>query len=472
MKKVLRVIIAIAMIVACVFSLLSCWAGVQEILNIKEYKESDAQMARDGVEEAREGMAQLTENLTTYTEGVGTYEAGQVTLAEGYVTYYEGQQTLADGKQQIADNTQAYNEGKAKLESLESLVSMVETYATFREENNLEAIPGFDSFQAFFAGVITPLGASLGLEIPEDCTDVPQYLLDMVADGKAQLKVYEDGLQQIADGEVALAEGAAQLADGEQQLADGNAQLLVFEDGQETLRDGMYQLMEGETETVHYNSGEQQQPSLGETVAEIIGVDPESEDFLYTDETYRGKRLVDFDACEIVCQNALDYLDVQTADIENEFYFKRFPVIIAMALGSIFGIIGALILFFSVFGSGKKTGKVWLFLAAIASVAGAVYAWIACNDLVFLTRDDAGVYQSTQPFAEQIKMVTILAVVAVIAWITAKIASKNAKKKITEKSSKKAAKSAPAAVKSAEEIYAQAAANASKDAATADTYKE
>ena len=48
--------------------------------------------------------------------------------------------------------------------------------------------------------------AKQGLNIPADVTDLPAYVQQMVADGKAQLKQYEDGLVQLAEAEKAIAD--------------------------------------------------------------------------------------------------------------------------------------------------------------------------------------------------------------------------------------------------------------------------
>ena len=61
----------------------------------------------------------------------------------------------------------------------------------------------------------------------------------MVADGKAQLKQYEDGLVQLAEAEKAIAAGEAQLKDAEKQLAQGEVDLAA---GGNKLADGKKQL--------------------------------------------------------------------------------------------------------------------------------------------------------------------------------------------------------------------------------------
>ena len=90
------------------------------------------------------------------------------------------------------------------------------------------------------------------MDIPEDVTDFPAYIQQMVADGKAQLKQYEDGLaaleagkKQVAEGEAKLKEAEAQLAAGEKELAAGEAKLKAAE---KELAAGKNKLAAGEKE--------------------------------------------------------------------------------------------------------------------------------------------------------------------------------------------------------------------------------
>ena len=109
MKKFLRFVLSLCLIAACIFGLLSAYAGVQDVLNIKAYKEDDLARAQDGLEQARDGIAQLKENeqtyldgVDTYTEGLAAYADGQARLADGAVQLQDGEAQLAAGSQQIA----------------------------------------------------------------------------------------------------------------------------------------------------------------------------------------------------------------------------------------------------------------------------------------------------------------------------------------------------------------------------------
>ena len=243
MKRVLLMVFSIILILACIFGLFACVAGVRDVLNIQEYKTADAAFARENLKTAQAGIAQLSENEQTYLTGVGTYTdglsqytkgksdyaagqatlaAGEKTLAEGYAAYEAGKKALAEGQAKIDANTQAYNEGKEKLAKIEPLLPYLNQYVQFRD-GTIAKLPGFDSAQVWFVSIVRPLGARLGLNIPADVTDFPAYINQMVADGKAQLKEYEDGLVQIEEGKKQLAAAEKELAAGEAKLAAGRA---------------------------------------------------------------------------------------------------------------------------------------------------------------------------------------------------------------------------------------------------------
>ena len=230
MKRVLLMVFSIILILACIFGLFACVAGVRDVLNINDYKKADAAFARENLETARAGIAQLKENEETYLTGVGTYTdglsqytkglsdyaagkatlaAGEKTLAEGYAAYEAGKKKLAEGQAIIDANTQAYNEGKEKLAKIEPLLPYLNQYVQFRD-GTIAKLPGFDSAQAWFVSVVRPIASKMGLNIPADVTDFPAYINQMVADGKAQLKAYEDGLAELEAGKKQLAEAEKQ----------------------------------------------------------------------------------------------------------------------------------------------------------------------------------------------------------------------------------------------------------------------
>lgn len=513
MKRVLLMVFSIILILACIFGLFACVAGVRDVLNINDYKHADAAYARENLETARAGIAQLKENEETYLTGVGTYTdglsqyskglndyaagqatlaAGEKTLAEGYAAYEAGKKKLAEGQAQIDANTQAYNEGKEKLAKIEPLLPYLNQYVQFRD-GTIAKLPGFDSAQAWFVSVVRPIASKMGLNIPADVTDFPAYVNQMVADGKAQLKQYEDGLaeleagkKQLAEAEKQLAAGEAKLAAGRQdlaaganklavakgQLADGKAQLSVFEQGELTLADGARALFEGMQPCFSFYGGEQTVKSLPEYLAIEFGLEIPDNLIVKEDgrahvneEAYEefgeyvisnmykvdengavveknGYPMLDLDKCETLCDKAEQYLQDQEADIKSEVYV-RIGMYVALAVAAVLGIIAGIFGIVAAVNGSKRTGKTLSLIAAIMAVAVLVTGLVTkFHDYVYTIRvDSAGNYVSetaakldfvpVQEYTGSLHLtaICVLAGAAILGVIFAFIASKAAKDK-------------------------------------------
>ena len=441
MKRVLLMVCSICLVLACVFGLFACVACVQDIQNVKEYKTSDTNTARKGIATARDGIQQLKENqqayldgadtfsdgLAAYNEGAAKLAAGEKAYAEGKKAYEEGKKAYEEGKQKIADNTQAYNEGKAMLEKIEPLMPYLDQYIQFRD-GSLAKLPGFDSAQLWLGGVVRTLAKSLGHEIPEDVTDCPAYMQQMVAEGKAKRKEYEDGLKQLqeaekmlADAEKQLAEGKAQLdkgrndlAAGGAQLAEGDAQLNVFEQGEVALAEGAYALFHGMVPCYHWYSGEETIMSLPEYMAKELNVaipdnliikntatGENAPAYVLNEEAYaklcddvvaqmylvdengekvvapgrEGFTLLDLDKCSVLFDKAEQYIVDQEADITKEAT-GRIVVCGLAAVACILGIVAGIIgLVGGISGNGKTgfgCGLAPATLAVPANVLGLI----------------------------------------------------------------------------------------------------
>lgn len=513
MKRVLLMVFSIILILACIFGLFACVAGVRDVLNIQEYKTADAAFARENLKTAQAGIAQLSENEQTYLTGVGTYTdglsqytkgksdyaagqatlaAGEKTLAEGYAAYEAGKKALAEGQAKIDANTQAYNEGKEKLAKIEPLLPYLNQYVQFRD-GTIAKLPGFDSAQVWFVSIVRPLGARLGLNIPADVTDFPAYINQMVADGKAQLKEYEDGLAQIEEGkkqlaaaekELAageaklaagrrdLAAGAAKLTAAEGQLADGKAQLSVFEQGEITLADGARALFEGMQPCFSYYGGEETVKSLPEYLAEDFGLEipdnlivKENGKAHVDEEVYEefgeyvianmykvdengqpvvknGFPMLDLDKCKRLTELAEQYLVDQEADIKSEV-FVRVGMYVALAVAAILGIIAGIFGIVAAVSGSKRTGKTLGLISAILAVAVLVTGLVTkFHDYVYTIRvDSAGNYVGetaakldfapVQEYSGSLHLtaICVLAGAAILGVIFAFIASKAAKDK-------------------------------------------
>lgn len=493
MKRVLLMVCSICLVLACVFGLFACVACVQDIQNVKEYKTSDTNTAMEGIEFAREnGIKPLKENqqayldgADTFSDGLAAYNEGAAKLAAGEKAYAEGLKAYEEGKKKIAENTQAYNEGKAMLEKIEPLMPYLDQYIQFRD-GSLAKLPGFDSAQLWFMSVVRPLAKNLGLEIPEDVTDFPAYMQQMVAEGKAKLKEYEDGLKQLeeaekmlADAEKQLDKGRKDLAAGGAQLAEGDAQLNVFEQGEVTLAEGIYTLFHGMVPCYHWYSGEETIMSLPEYMAKELNVaipdnliikntatGENAPAYVLNEEAYaklcddvvaqmylvdengekvvapgrEGFTLLDLDKCSVLFDKAEQYIVDQEADITKEAT-GRIVVCGLAAVACILGIVAGIIgLVGGISGNGKTgfgCGLVSAILAVAANVVGLITGYTnyiyptrvnAAGDFVIEFADmDHYVYSGSL----QLKAVIILAVVAVVFVIVAAIARKASKDSVS-----------------------------------------
>lgn len=485
MKRVLLMVCSICLVLACLFGLFACVAGMKDALNIQEYKQEDADHAREGIAAARDGIKQLQENEDVYLNGVGTYEAGLIQLSSGksalnagYKEYYAGKKALEEGKKayaegvkaleagkkeyeagkkKIAENTQAYNEGKEKLAKIEPLMPYLNQYVQFRD-GTIAKLPGFNSAQAWFVKTVRPIAAKLGITIPDDVTDFPAFMNKMVADGKAQLKEYEDGVaklaeaektiaagekklaaaekeiaageKKLADAEKQLAAGEKKLAAGKNELANGDKKLKVYEGGQEQLAAGMQQLLD-EMVPCTTRSGKQTVPGLKELLGDDFSI------WVLNDKgevkVERGCQFVDLDNCTKLCDEAEHYLELQEADIKSELY-PRIAMNIMMALAAIIGIVSGIVAIVGAVTGSKKTGFIGGIITAVLAVAANIVGIVVgYTDFVYQTRELVdGVKEYTYSGDLQLYALIVLAVVAVIFTIVAGIARNAAKKAETE----------------------------------------
>ena len=448
----------------------------------------------------RGGVDALRENMNAYLEGVPEYEAGliqledgklqlaagQLELNKGYADYANGQQQLAAGKQQldageaeyaaglkeynegvalIEANTERYNEGKAQLAQIEPLMPYVDAYVNFRN-GVVDSLPGFGqtmfhNAQAWFAQIVMPLAANLGLSLPSDVTDLPAAVQQMVADGKAQLKEYEDGLAKLeagkkqleagraqldaghaeynngvaqlndgaaklAAGEQQLADGKAQLADGEKQLAEGKSQLDLFESSEDALVEGamllieQYSYRDADVGAVAWNATETKGKEVCPSIAKMLSEEKyfgskfdinNPEDVLWQkDENgnfiiVNDHKLIDLDAVEKVADAGKDYISVRHTNAVKAEVLSRFVTYGLLALASVFGILAGLFGLLSALSVSKgKLGaaKVCGWIAAIAAIAGTIWGIIKgafSGYAFFVITDPAPYVKGTDPSA-------------------------------------------------------------------------
>lgn len=466
MKRVLLMVCSICLVLACLFGLFACVGGMKDILNIKDYKEADAELAKEGIATARDGLAQLMENSDVYLEGVDTYQAGLAAyydgkkqLAAGEAQLAAGRQELAAGQKMIDDNTAAYNEGKELIGKLESFMPLINGIANSAQQvrdfnagipligatadqalGNLRAsVMNLLANSAAVSAISDLVGMDVGSVLASNPTDttICGNVVAMYNDGLAQLKQYEDGLvaleegkKQLADGEKELAAGKKQLADGAAQLADGDKQLKQYEDGQAMLADGMAQLMD-QMVPCYTRSGEQTVPGLVELLGDDFSLWVKNDDGSIKEE--RGCRFVDLAACAKVCDEAEHYLELQQADIEGEVY-PRIAICALMGIASIIGIISGIVGLVSAITGSKKTGKTGgIITFALALIGNIVGIFTGYTDYVYQTRTEVeGIQEYAYSGDTQFYALIVLAVVSLLFVLAASAAKKAAVKKEAE----------------------------------------
>ena len=348
MKRQFLSFMSILLILVCIFSMVAAGLGVKDCLDIKAYKEADAEAAQV-VGELEDAIMLLKENEQAYADGLVKYR-------QGLKDYAAGKAQLSDGQRQIDENTQAYNEGKETLASIEPILPYVEQYMRFRD-GTIAKLPDFDTVQAWFAAVVRPLGAKMGLTLPDDVTDLPAYIQSMVVEGKAKLKEYEDGL-------AALQSGKAQLADGAAQLSDGRAKLDEFEDGMTQVNG--YTMLCFKNKDICRHSGELAvagpEKRLGSDFSWIKTDENGNEILMLNGEPY-----LDLDKCLIVCQSFRDSVAEHGADVAHELYMRLglyAGLAVFCILGMIAGILGL-----------RGKGAVMGLITAVGAVAANVFGY-------------------------------------------------------------------------------------------------
>ena len=482
MKKVLLTIISVCLIAASIFGLFAGVSSFSDIMNVKEYKEKDAEEGLESIDTLDAGLDQLQENEGTYLAGVDTYTAGLVsysegksTLSAGYAAYYAGKKQLeegkaayAAGKKQIEDNTAAYNEGKATLDQ----------YVKFRN-GTISNLAGFATAQAWFVSVVRPIAANLGLNIPDNVTDLPAYVQQMVADGKAQLKQYEDGLAQLAEAEKTIAAGEAQLKDAEKQLAqgevdlaaggnklaDGKKQLNTFEDGCAQVAAGCELLMSQPAYMNDEGNGDKKMcPSVADILKERYGDNFSIWELDDNGEirVVNGCQYLNLENCRAVGQAGRDYISVyQTAAVTKEV-MSRLGVVAAMLIASVLGLIAGLFGILSVIRISKGkivTASVCGIISAVIAAAGNVIGMLTgYTGYTFACRYGEAPDPVTYEFTghTQFVAIVILAIVAILFAIIACVVSGAYKRSQKAVADQAAAAAAPVAAPVAEPVAAPA----------------
>ncbi|MDO5015322.1 MAG: hypothetical protein Q4E28_05155 [Clostridia bacterium] len=270
--------------------------GMKEYTEGKKELEDGKKQLAAGRKELAQGGRELSQGAKDLRAGQAEYDAGKRQLEEGARQIAAGKKELAEGKKQLAEGKKQLAEHKQEYEEGKQMIADSAKAFEFIEKNKDKQ--WFINMMSTDA-MIKILNREMDLDIPLGTKNVPAYLLKMRDDGIAQLKEYEDGLVQVAegekqiaagekelaagkaeyaaglaalkagkkeldqgyadyaagqkqyaagkkelaDGEIQVADGEKQLADGEKQLADGKKQLAEFETGVAQIKDGLKEIL-------------------------------------------------------------------------------------------------------------------------------------------------------------------------------------------------------------------------------------
>ena len=343
----------------------------------------------------------------------------------------------------------------------------VNQYVEFRD-GTIANLAGFSNAQAWFVSVVRPIAAKQGLNIPADVTDLPAYVQQMVADGKAQLKQYEDGLVQLAEAEKAIAAGEAQLRDAEKQLAqgendlaaggnqlaDGKKQLNTFEDGCAQVAAGCELLMTQPAYMNNEGKGDKVMcPSVADILKERCGDNFSIWELDDNGEVrvVNGCQYLNLENCRAVAQAGKDYIEVYQTGAVTKEVMGRIGVVATMILASVLGLIAGLFGILSVIRISKGkivTASVCGIISAVIAVAGNIIGMLTgYTGYTFACRYGKAPDPVTYEFTghTQFVAIVILAIVAILFAIIACVVSGAYKRSQKAVADQAAAAAAPVA---------------------------
>ncbi|NLL62860.1 MAG: hypothetical protein GX241_01245 [Ruminococcaceae bacterium] len=431
---VLRRIFSLFLVLLAIISVAAAGIGLDQDFKVKAFLEEtdveqakkDLTMLKDGIQELKDneetyfaGIQEYTAGLAEFTDGQKQVAAGEIELAEGGKQLKAGQaeydyyvKLLADGKKKIEEGEKLLADGKAELAAGEAeLESHRQEYNEGKQmiEDSKEAFELIEKYKdkQWFVGMMSTdvminiLNREMGLDIPKGTKNVPAYLIKMRDDGIAQLKEFEDGERQVAEGKKMIADGEAelaagkkeynegvaalaagkqeldagyaeyaagekliadgkkQLAEGEIQLTEGKSQLDMFSDGVRQVRDGLMEVLA--LETVYTRSGVLKVKSplykYPDAKEKLTKLDENGNPVKLHDDTDH----IDLDLAAKISIASFEYLEDAGADAESELINRILLhglLAIAGILTLIAGVIGffgrgaGLTIFIAIFGFG------------------------------------------------------------------------------------------------------------------------
>jgi|GEM_PF-6263126 len=392
---------------------------VEEV--IAKLKDADDQYYK-GVSAVYTGQTELDRGREVVAEGEEKLAEGREKMAEAQAKYDEAKAKLADAKKVIA-NAEAqmeasrsdYEEGKALLEKLETLTPLMSKYLSFRSKT-IEKIPGFRDTQDWYERNVIPVGADMGLTLPDDVEEFEPYMNEKIAEGNAKLEQYEQAEAQLAEGKKQVEDAEAQLAVAKKELDKGYAVLdagqAEIDNANEQLDKASTVLSQGVASLAEFDEGV---GALDEGLKEFYKLEDVcdkhgnvvvkgiasrlGEDFdwyLRNDDgevlaLKSGNPRLDYDKCLEVCTAYRDYVDDYIDDLNSELTV-RWIFNGALIAAGLFAVLTAILTLCKKYAA-RKLGKILLIAVGACHVYG-----IAIGYTGFVYPPDETLYSGTLPF--------------------------------------------------------------------------
>ncbi len=353
-----------------------------------------------GIAAIYSGERELKKGKSVVKDGEAALAEGKAKLAGAQSQYDEASVQLAQAKKVIADSEAKmeasradYEKGQQAIATAEKLMPLLNSYIKFR--NGISIIPGIKSTQEWYESRVIPKGAELGISLPASVEDFEPFMNSYIAEGKAQLRAYEDagaaleeGRKQVADAEAKLAEAKEVLDAGKDALKAGQREI---DKANDKLAYAASMINEGRNTLEQYDEAVS---ALADGLEKFFGLEPVydrsgkvavegvrqrlGEDF----DCYMrnadgevlalrsGKPRLDYDKCLAVCSAYRDYADDYIEDVNSEITI-RFILDCAIFTAGLLGVLTGILAL-----CGKKAARALATALLLLIVACNVYGVI------------------------------------------------------------------------------------------------
>lgn len=385
MMKTKLILRAFALLLAAVslLGLHTAALGVRDALDIKEQYALEKEEALEKIEALEADIEDLREREGEYIEGVQNQEQGRVALAlgqaaldQGYSAYYTGlnmyNQGLAQynaGVEAFQANLQAYGGSEEIRTSLGPIYQAAKDYI---EANGAE-------------GIFKPPSGS------GETPALDEETLAAIEEGRAQLKLYEEGMAQLREAESALTagrtqlngakhqldKGAEELAASKQKLAQAKSKLREYEESENEAAKKLDELLEGAA----LMSRDGESTAVKGVTERLSGSYSYWKLDRYGEEVLKnGQRFLDLKACLAACRVGREYIADREALVKTEVT-TRIVVSAAAALACLFALAAALLGLkakgVKVLGAASALGMAAFIIAAAANIHGLMNGYTA-----------------------------------------------------------------------------------------------